>query len=234
MSFISPALHTTTLQCKLARLQPTTAMPTRMIAVEAFRGFIGVLLLPFLLVRLPSDEYVASVATGGEWVRLNGTTAVCFAPTPRDDHRCRYLLQTHCEAAICVWGNPSSERCVQVNDSMASCENQSPRQCTANKACSWTAPLEFRVACRDSPSNSPFGGVRCENVVAHRPGAIEQIRLEMQFLLAQIFAFGLCNLWLVRWHGSIDAVVADGKPHVVGLFVLVVMAGTARNELRGS
>ena len=204
------------------------------VALELVRAVVGLLLLPPLLVSLLSDAQLASFATGGEWLRLNGTAAACFANAPRFDSRCRYLERSHCEKASCVWGDPSLARCVQAEGSDATCDQlSSERQCrAANAGCSWLPPLELRVACRASPADSPFGGARCDAVASGSPGSIDVLRHEMRILLAQLVAFGLGNLWLVRWHGSIDAVVANGKPYVVGLFLLVVAAGSVRNALR--
>lgn len=71
-------------------------------------------------------------------------------------------------------------------------------------------------------------------MVAGTPGALDAIRAEMRVLLQQLVVFGLGNLWLVRWFGSIDMVVANGKPWVVGLFALVAGLGAARQSLLGS
>ena len=205
------------------------------IVLEVVRAITGIMLLPLLLSNLPKDDQVASFATGGEWVRLNGTSAACFARSPRFDARCRYLERSHCEKAQCVWGDPSAARCVQVDGSDVACDDQlsSERTCRrANAGCAWLSPLELRVACRASPANSPFGGARCEAVASNSPGSIDAIRHEVRMLLVQLFSFGLGNLWLVRLHGSIDAVVAHGKPYVVGLFLLIVAAGSVRNSMR--
>ena len=105
----------------------------RAFALEALRAMVGVFLLPKFLVTLPSDEYVTSMATGGEWVRLNasGAAAACFAERPASDSRCRYLARSDCEAHACVWANPSRHMCVHDEDTAAEavCEAASHSQC---------------------------------------------------------------------------------------------------------
>ena len=72
-------------------------------ATEVGRAAVGLLFLPPFLTGLASDEVIVSMATGGEWLRLNGTSAACFGRLPAADKGCRYLEQSHCEAASCVW-----------------------------------------------------------------------------------------------------------------------------------
>ena len=202
------------------------------VLLEAIRAVAG-LSLPFLLVTLPNDDYVTSMATGGEWVRLNGSEICCFGHAPASDSRCRYLAKEHCEANRCIWADPSAARCVLTEQAPSTCESAPSRShCGAIDGCQWRRPLDLRVNC--TAKAGPFGGLRCEAVVAGTPGALDAIRAEMRVLLQQLVVFGLGNLWLVRWFGSIDMVVANGKPWVVGLFALVAGLGAARQSLLGS
>lgn len=205
------------------------------LATEAARALLGVLALPYVLVRLPSDDYVTSLATGGEFVRLNGTAVACFGRTPSADRRCRFLEQSHCEAAAagCVWANPAAHRCVGLDDACGSASWAIQcRRMNAGAGCSWERPLDLRVQCRVTPAHA-HAGARCDAVLGKKAGALEAIRASMRLPLAQMFAFGLGNVWLLQAFGSIDAVVRDGKPFVIGLFVLVAAAGALHRHSYG-
>lgn len=197
------------------------------IAIETARA-AACMLLPWQLVKLPSDAYITSFATGGEWVRLNSTKPACFGARTSRDSSCRYLAQKDCEANQCVFADPTMGRCVLVDDGDADCETLARRSCALAVGCSWEIPLDQRVKCRALPPTAPFGGRRCERVVANEPGAIDVIRRELGVLITQVGVFILGNVWLVRWFGSMDAVFANGKPLVVFLFGVVAIGGTGR------
>ena len=203
---------------------------------EILRAFTGLILLPTFLVKLPADEYVASMAVGGEYVRLNGTSAVCFAASTSEDRQCRYLTQADCEDRGCLWANPGVEQCWEDDsigagkekELLASCSSLSKARCNAIAGCTWTKALDLRIECRKKEPNTPFGGSRCEAVVANKPGALDAIRTEMQVLLTQVLGFGLGNMWLIQWYGTIDKAFQRGKPLVLGMFLLTAGAGSIR------
>ena len=95
--------------------------------------------------------------------------------------------------------------------------------CSRALGCSWERPLDLRVACRNA--NSQHAGARCDAVLAKQPGALDMVRAAMRVPLMQIFGFGVANVWLVRYFGSIEQVMLHGKPFVVGSFALVAGAG---------
>ena len=49
--------------------------------------------------------------------------------------------------------------------------------------------------------------------------------------LLQVFGFLLCNVLLLEHFGSIDALFKEGRPLILGTFLLVAAAGHARRSL---
>ena len=202
------------------------APPWRTIALELVRGIVGLLILPQLLVTIPSDDYVTSLATGGEWVRLNlsGTTALCFGHKPAFDAQCHYLQQKHCETASgCIWADPTAHMC--LGDDASCTESTWRSSCRTSTGCFWERQLDLRVECRTN-LESMHGGATCDAILAKRPGALDTVRAMSSFTLTQVFGFILGNIWLIRYFGSIDALMARGKPLVAGLFLLTAAAGS--------
>ena len=64
-----------------------------------------------------------------------------------------------------------------------------------------------------------------------QPGALDAVRDTMYLPLIQIFAFCVGNVWLLQYYGSIDNVMAQGKPFLLGLFVLVAALGSLYRHL---
>ena len=198
--------------------------PMMSVAKEIARALVGLLVLPRLLMHVPSDEVVASMATGGEWLRLNGSAVACFAASAQYDSRCRYLERAHCDGAGCVWADPTQPRCHGAEQ----CEAITSRgRCDGLEGCEWARPLDVRIKCRGLPSGA-YHGWRCDGVVANRPGALDAIRDEMRAQLTTVVAFGLANLWLVRWFGSVEQLAAEGKPYVLGVFACVAAGSSVR------
>ena len=172
------------------------------IGIELLRFCFGLFVLPWFLVRIPSDDYVASFATGGEWIRLNATSAingVCFGKAVSSDSRCRYLEPKHCEAHFeCIWAKPSKQ------------------------------VLAERAKCLEQPDNAPFGGQRCSAILANEPGAHEAIRVELRVILVQCFFFLLANTWLMRWHDGNGLYGPAHQRRVIGLFVTTAALGSVR------
>ena len=50
----------------------------------------------------------------------------------------------------------------------------------------------------------------------------------MRAQLTTVVAFGLANLWLVRWFGSVEQLAAEGKPYVLGVFACVAAGSSVR------
>lgn len=207
----------------------TTHMLSKYVAAEALRAGFGLLVLPLLLSGLPNDQVVASIAIGGEWLRLNGTAMACFGVIPDSDSQCRYLVQAHCEAAACVWANPTAPTCTAREGHASSCDTSWGR--CAGAGCAWERPLDLRARCRAQPAHASFGGPRCAALMNHEAHAIDAIRAEVRVLLTQLFAFCLGNLWMVRSFGSPDALMANGKHYVVVLFAAVASVGYVRLSL---
>lgn len=206
-------------------------MPSlRTMAVELARAVIGIAILPAIIIKQPSDDYITSLATGAEFVRLNATSkggSACFGSTPPLDGRCRFLEQRHCETAGCVWADPAAPAC--TGDEECQRVGASFIQCKA-KGCQWERPLDSRVECRMKPE-SAHAGPRCEAVLAKKAGALDAVRETMYVPLLQIFAFIIGNVWLLQYYGSIDDVMAQGKPFLMGLFVAVAALGSLYRHL---
>ena len=148
----------------------------------------------------------------------------CFGHVPQADSKCRFLEKRHCEAGDgCLWADPASHRCVGEQEFEA-CATLGYMTCSKSPGCSWDRPLDLRAACRN-PS-SPHAGARCDAVLAKQPGALDAVRAAMRVPLMQVFGFGVANMWLVSYFGSIEQVMMHGKPFVVGVFALVAGAGS--------
>jgi hypothetical protein len=192
---------------------------------------VGLLFLPPLLTGWASDDVIVVMATGGEWLRLNGTSAACFGRTTAGDSGCRYLERSHCEAASCVWANPSELMCGKgagdpLPDSGASCATSWGR--CGGLGCAWRRPLDLRAKCLELPPTASFGGPRCDGILQNKPGAIAAVRAEVQMLLTQLITFLLGNYWLVLKFGGIDELVTQGKHYVMALFAAITLGGYVR------
>ena len=117
-------------------------------------------------------------------------------------------------------------------DSGSSCDTSWGR--CHGLGCAWRRPLDLRAKCLELPPTASFGGSRCEGVLTNDPGAIDAVRAEVRVLLMQLIAFLLGNLWLVQYFGGIDDLVAHGKHHVLGLFVLIALGGYVRLSMMNS
>ena len=192
---------------------------------------MGAFLLPTLIVdHLSGDEVVVAMAAGGEWARLNGTTAAaCFGLTNQTDSHCRYTAAMDCAkhgAQDCVWGDPRELGCAGATR----CAGLDRRKCASEASCEWTSPLDQRLRCRSLPAHHPMGGRRCAGLFANEPDATAAIREELRVMLYQVFAFVIANVWLLRWYGSADRLFKKGRGVVLALFGAVAACGYVRSS----
>ena len=57
------------------------------------------------------------------------------------------------------------------------------------------------------------------------------LRGELRWILLQLFGFLLGNAVLLELYGSIDALFTNGKPMLLGLFLLIAALGNVRRSL---
>ena len=57
------------------------------------------------------------------------------------------------------------------------------------------------------------------------------LRSELRWMLHLLFGFLLGNAVLLELHGSIDALFNNGKPMLLGLFLLTALLGNVRHSL---
>jgi hypothetical protein len=196
------------------------------------------LALPWIIVDLVcEDNVLASIATGGEWLRLNASgsisTPMCFGRLLQDDRYCRLSDESKCTSvsgSLCIWAPPREMRCSGVDVACAQF-GQSRWRCLQQEGCNFTRPLDDRLACRGHEPHSPFGGARCNAFYLNADDAMPLLRSELRWILLLLFGFLLCNCVLLEFYGSIDALVKDGKPMVLGVFLLVAALGNVRRSL---
>ena len=192
---------------------------------------LGAIALPTLIVDcVCKEETLFSIATGGEWLRLNSSTYACFGAIPRNDHKCRHPLEMDCMASSngCLWAATRAPRCAGSAECVAL--GTSSRSC-ARAGCNFTRPLDARLSCSSLDMTSSLGGARCEAIQQNKPEALPLVRAELRATLLQIFLFLVANHALLTWYGGIDALVRDGKPWLLGTFLLVAIAGQVRRSL---
>lgn len=192
------------------------------------------LVLPTLIVdHLCPAEQLVSLATGGEWLRLNassGSEALCFGRTLSDDRRCRWPERDACESAAgdCLWASPRQPRC---SGSRACAEAGTvQRACTSMVGCKLTQPLDERLSCRSQEPTAALGGPRCDAFAHNRPDALPMLRDEVRTLLYQLFLFLVANFALLQHFGSIENLIQNGKPFFIAIFLTAVAVGKIRRS----
>jgi hypothetical protein len=73
--------------------------------------------------------------------------------------------------------------------------------------------------------------LRCDLFYKNASSALPMLRRELRWLLLQVFGFILGNVFMLEYFGSIDALFKEGRPLIMGLFLLVAAAGHARRSL---
>ena len=191
------------------------------------------LALPWIIVDYAcEDNVLASMATGGEWLRLNGSSAsMCFGKTLKDDRYCRLPDESKCNGFRCIWAPPHEARCSGADNAACADLGQSRWRCQHMEGCSFTRPLDDRLACRSWDPQSPLGGKRCDAFHTHSAEAMPLLRSELRWMLHLLFGFLLGNAVLLELHGSIDALFNNGKPMLLGLFLLTALLGNVRHSL---
>ena len=189
--------------------------------------------LPFIIVDIVcEDNVLASMVTGGEWLRLNASSTssqVCFGRTTKDDRRCRFTSRTACLAVAgekCLWASPFEARCSGEDEACAEF-GTSQWRCPSASGCTFARPLDNRLECRQRDRSSPFGGERCDAFHANASDAMSLLRDELRWILCQLFSFIFVNALLLEAYGAIDAVP---KPLVLLTFLAVAGAGHVRRS----
>ena len=185
-------------------------------------------LLPYLIVDfICDDERIASLATGGEWLRLNASDPACFGFVPIDDRYCRHTTRADCLSnGACAWASPTRARCAGGSH----CQSRIRLTCELAAGCNMKTPLDLRLACKDQSPTSVTGGRRCEAFRTNESLALVQLRDEVRANLTLVFAFLVGNYALLCWYGGFDAVVNSGRPAFFGFFILTALASHIRKS----